>query len=273
MTNVRTIDGITFADVDGKDLKLNVYRPGGHFDVPAVIYLHGGGWQNGDRYTDAETRAKSAAAHGLAAITVDYRLAPGAVYPAQIHDVKAVVRWVRGAGPEHGLRTEKVGVWGSSAGAMLGSLAALTAGDGSLEGTLGEHTDQSSAIDAIVHWCGPSDFVTTATRTPLEARLLPPSAESVMLAAAPGRAAVDDARIASPITHVRRDSPPILIVHGDRDRLTPHADAQAFHAAFSRVGAQAMLVSVAGAGHDDPRFESGANIAMTMAFLTTHLSH
>lgn len=269
--DVISTEDLVYAEADGSKLMLNLYRPAGDGQVPAVLYLHGGGWRHGDRTTDVDTRVLPVARAGLAVATIDYRLAPRATYPAQIHDVKAATRWLRGHAAEHGLRAGRVGVWGASAGAMLGTLAALTPGDQALEGSLGDEGSQSSALDAVVHWFGPTDFVATATRTPMEAGLLPPPPESVLF----GEGAADNVAAtvapASPIERIHAGAPPFLIIHGDRDRMVPLADAQAFHEALSRAGVENSMVTVGGAGHEDPRFQQPTILGLTAAFLLASL--
>ncbi len=112
MTTVTLLSDITYAEADGRALQLDLYRPESEGQVPAVIYLHGGGWGRGDKADDAQTRLQPAAAHGIAVLSVNYRLAPAAVYPAQIHDVKAAIRWTRAHGAEYGLNTNVLGLWG-----------------------------------------------------------------------------------------------------------------------------------------------------------------
>lgn len=272
MTSVTLIPDITYATADASALLLNIYRPDVAGPLPAVIYLHGGGWARGDRSSDADARLIPFAAHGIAVLSIDYRLAPAFVYPAQIHDVKAAVRWARAHGTEYGLDTRRIGLWGSSAGGMLAALAGLSAGDPALEGALGDNAGVSSAVQAVVNWCGPTDFVTTATRSPMEARLLPPPAEARLFGPRASEERVALAREASPIARVSAAAPPFLIMHGDRDRIVPIRDAQAFHDALSRSGAGSTLVTLAGAGHDDPAFDHAANLAITAAFLRAMLA-
>ncbi|QBD75140.1 alpha/beta hydrolase [Ktedonosporobacter rubrisoli] len=271
MTNVTLIPDITYAKVDGKVLQLDLYLPDIKGPVPTVIYLHGGGWGRGDKADNAETRLKPAAAQGIAVLSANYRLTPAAVYPAQIHDVKAAVRWTRAHGAEYGLETDALGLWGVSAGAMLASLAGLTPHDPALEGILGEDRDQSSLVQAIAHWFGPTDFVTTATRTPLEAHIVPPPFERALFGPGSDDEIAAKAREASPLYRVSAKAPPFLILHGDRDRMVPIADAEAFHTALSRCGAHSTFVSLGGAGHEDPVFNSALNIAITVAFLRANL--
>lgn len=268
---VETTADLVFAAIDGTSLMLNLHRPVVDDPVPVVLYLHGGGWRRGDRTSDVDARLRPVAAAGLAVASIDYRLAPESTYPAQIHDVKAATRWLRAHAKEHGLISDRVGVWGASAGALLGTLAALTPDDPELEGKLGHHLEQSSRLDAVVHWFGPTDFVTTSTRTPMEANLLPPPFEGVLLGGDSQEQTAATAEAASPYARIHSTAPPFLIVHGDRDRIAPISEAHAFFAALSRAGVEASFLSVAGAGHEDPRFQQATLIELTAAFLLAEL--
>ena len=94
------------------------------------------------------------------------------------------MRWLRRNGPRLGLPIERIGIWGASAGAYLGSLLALTSGIDRFEGTVGGHFGQSSAAQAVVHWFGQSDLVASGSRTGVEARLLPFTFEAGLLGVA-----------------------------------------------------------------------------------------
>lgn len=153
-----------------------------------------------------------------------------------------------------------MGVWGASAGAMLGTLAALTAAPGSAD-----------AVDAVVHWFGPVDFPSSHTRSDMESRILPPTPDAGLwegLAGADLEAALRDA---SPLAHVHRAAPPFLIVHGDRDRLTPAADSSAFHEALARQGVNSTLMRLGVAGHEDEAFDSELVRGTVAAFLRAAL--
>ncbi|MEU5883277.1 alpha/beta hydrolase [Spirillospora sp. NPDC047279] len=251
-------------------LQLDLYRPEAAESVPVVVYLHGGGWQVGDKTDGAAERLETMAALGMAVASANYRFAAQAVYPAQLHDVKAAVRWLRANGAEHGLSTSKIGAWGASAGAVLASLLGLTGTEN--DGTVGAHTDHSSHVDAVVHWFGQTDLLANSRRTWLEKEILNPPFEGPLLGLAD---AADDpaaARAASPLHHVRADAPPFLIVHGDRDRVTPPSESAALHDALVRAGAESMFALLGGAGHEDPEFDRPDHLRMTAAFLLHHLN-
>jgi acetyl esterase/lipase len=262
--------GLVYAAVDGEELRLDVHR-GGHRDDPVVLYAHGGGWSSGDRGTDADSRVSPLAALGVTVVSVDYRLAPGATFPAPLHDLKGAVRWLRAHGPDLGLATDRLGVWGASAGAYLVSLLALSAGDAALEGDVGGNLDRSSAVQAVVHWFGQVDLAAAASRTAIEARLLPYHFEADLLGAGGPAEAVERARGLSLVTRVSPQAPPFLIAHGDRDQIVSPSQGLALHRALGHAGARSRLELLAGAGHEDPAFGSPESLAVTAAWLRTVL--
>jgi acetyl esterase/lipase len=181
MYEVTVTADLAYADADGQPLLADLYRPATEQAPPVVLYVHGGGFAVGSRSDGAEGRLAALAAHGVAVLSVDYRLAPAAHFPAQLHDVKAAVRWVRGCAPSLGVDGGQVGVWGASAGALLASLVGLTPGQAGLDGDLGDHLDQSSAVQAVVAWFGVADLLASASRSWLEAQILPFNFEATLL--------------------------------------------------------------------------------------------
>lgn len=272
MPNVTITRDVIYAEASGIELAVDIYRPDLDGLVPTVVYLHGGAWVEGDKSADSANRLVPFVENGVALVSANYRLISNATFPAQIHDVKAVVRWLRAHGAEYGLATEKLGVWGSSAGGMLGSLLALTPEDPDFEGIVGGNTEQSSAVQAAVHWFGPTDLVSGSSRTWLEKIILAPALEPPLFGVETIDEVHEAARNASPIRRVTRDAPPFLISHGDRDRVLPISETESFHTALSREGANSTFISIAGAGHEDHLFDMPANLAMTAAFFKTHLA-
>ncbi|MFD0689670.1 alpha/beta hydrolase [Actinomadura fibrosa] len=272
MTTVHIESDIEFAVAQGTPLKLDIYRPDGPAPVPVVLYLHGGGWQVGDKTDGADERLRAIAQYGIAVASADYRFAAEATYPAQVHDVKAAVRWLRAHGHEHGLAVGRIGVWGASAGAYLASMVGLTAKDAELEGAVGGNLDQSSAVDVVVHWFGQSDLLANSRRTWLEKEILNPPFEGPLLGLDDVAADPELARAASPLNRVTGDAPPFLIVHGDRDRVAPAAESLALHDALVRAGAESTMVLLGGAGHEGAEFDRPDHLRLTAAFLLSHLT-
>jgi acetyl esterase/lipase len=137
------------------------------------------------------------------------------------------VRWLRAHEPSLGLQTDRVGIWGASAGAYLGSFVALTAGEDEFEGTVGGNVDRSSDVQAVVHWFGQSDLLASGSRTETEARLLPFAFEAGLLGAQSIGEVADRARELTLLTRVSRTAPPFLIAHGDLDHVVAPSEGEA----------------------------------------------
>jgi acetyl esterase/lipase len=271
MTSVRIERDHVVATVGATTLRLDLYRaiPA---DAPVVVYVHGGGWRSGDKADGATERLAALAACGVTVASVEYRLVPRATFPAQAHDVKGAVRWLRAQAPGLGLHTDRIGIWGASAGAYLASFVALTAGEDELEGTVGGNLDRSSDVQAVVHWFGQADLLASGSRTGTEARLLPFAFEAGLLGARSVGEVADRAGELSLLTRVSRTAPPFLIAHGDRDHVVAASEGAALHDALSRAGAETQFLLLGRAGHEGPEFDRPANLAMTAAWLRVKLA-
>ena len=270
MSDVKSLRDLCYATVDGVDLCLDLHIPATP-DAVLVVYAHGGGFQLGDKADAEHERLLGVASHGVAVASINYRHAPSALFPAQIHDMKAAVRWLRGNGGGYGVRTDRIGVWGASAGGYLASMVALTAADPDLEGELGDYPDQSSAVQAAVVWFAPSDLASSGRRSPLEKQILFPSFEAAVLGLDDVVGHTASTSPANALTRVSASAPPFLIAHGESDRIVPPAESAALHDALGRVGASSTLISLAGAGHEDPAFDRPDVQAMTAAWLRSNL--
>lgn len=270
MSDVKTLRDLCYATVDGEDLCLDLHIPSTP-DAPLVVYAHGGGFQLGDKADAEHERLLGLAGYGVAVASINYRHAPKALFPAQIHDMKAAVRWLRGSGGAYGLHTDRIGVWGASAGGYLASMVALTAGDAEFEGDVGGDLEQSSAVQAAVIWFAPSDLASSGRRSPLERQILFPSFEAAVLGLDDVTGHPASTSPASALSRVSASAPPFLIAHGDSDRMVPPSESAALHAALGHAGATSTLTYLAGAGHEDPAFDRPECHAMTAAWLRSIL--
>jgi acetyl esterase/lipase len=253
---VRHFSGITYAVAVGyRPLQLDLWVPDSATPPPLVVWVHGGGFMFGDRRYLPETLRPNQVFDalleaGLAVATIDYRHALEAPFPAQLHDAKAAVRYLRAHADELGISTERIGVAGESAGAHIAALVGLTAHRPDLEGTHGV-LDQSSAVDVVVDWYGPADLdaMPRMALPPAIAAKLPPEMatppEEHLTRGLEGAARAD----ASPVTHVTAGAPPFLLVHGTADWLVPYAQSEQLHAALTAAGVDCRLVPVDGAQH------------------------
>jgi len=213
--------------------------------LPLVIWIHGGGWQNGSKENCPPLR-QGYPERGYAVASLNYRLSGHAVFPAQIEDCKAAIRWLRAHAAAYGLDPQRFGVWGSSAG---GHLAALVGTSGDVPAfEVGAHRDQSSRVQAVCDYYGPTDFNVFVSTPGYETHGTAQSPEAKLLGGAVRDRPAEVAR-ANPITHVSRDDPPFLIVHGDQDRTVPLNQSQLLHDALRRAGVSVHFHTIRGGGH------------------------
>ncbi|KGH48727.1 alpha/beta hydrolase [Modestobacter caceresii] len=276
-SGVRVLSGVPYAALPGaRPLELDLYLPAGDGPHPVALFLHGGGWRLGSRHTAgpmyrdaAPTPFEQVAAAGIAVASLDYRLSGEAVWPAQLHDAKAAVRWLRSRAAELGVDADRIASWGESAGGHLAELLGLVT-DPALEGEVGV-TGPSSAVSAVAAWYAPSDVAAVATdigNDPAD-----PASREAQLIGAPVSAAADLAAQASPITHVSPAAPPVLLLHGRADRFVATAQSQRLHDALTAAGTDVELHTYDGADHMWLGTPDTATDALdrTITFLRRHL--
>ena len=271
MKSVVVEKDVVYARAGEQTLALDIYRPDTDLSPPVVLYLHGGGWAVGDKADGSAERLDAFSRNGIAVASANYRLAPTATYPAQIHDVKAAICWLRANGAKRGLAVDRLALWGASAGAYLASMVGLSAGDLDLEGTVGDHGDQSSAVHGVVSWFGPSDLAQTSRRTWLETRILGVPFENALFALENIALNNSDVRHGSPINRVGPNAPPFLIAHGSLDRIVAEFEGRALHDALVRHGCDVTMIVLGGAGHEDPKFDFKVHLGMTAQWLKAQL--
>jgi acetyl esterase/lipase len=259
---------LAYVDNGHERHKLDIFLPEkAEGPLPLIIWVHGGGWQNGSKDGCPPLR-QGYVGKGYAVASINYRLSSHAVFPSQIEDCKAAVRWLRAHAKEYGLDPERFGVWGSSAGGHLVALVGTT-GDVK-EFDVGTNAAVSSRVQAVCDCYGPTDFVKFASTPGYESHAQATSPEAKLLGGAPLENK-DKAARASSITYVTKDDPPFLIVHGDRDRTVPLNQSEALHAALKQAGVSTHFHIIHGAGHGGPGF-AGENIdAMVSDFFEKNL--
>ena len=240
--------------------KLDVYVPPGDGPFPLVIWVHGGGWQNGSK--DGGNPAVPLLRRGYAVASINYRLSHHAVFPAQIRDCQAAVRFLRTNAKKFNVDPARFGAWGASAGGHLVALLG-TASDCAEFGGYGVIKDGDDRVQAVCDWFGPTDL----------ARLSPPAVKDNPVAKLLGGdtgTKKDLAAKANPITHVTKDDAPVLILHGDEDRLVPVSQSELFRDALKKAGVECELIVVPGVGHS-AQVAAGGNAEKIAAFFDKHL--
>jgi acetyl esterase/lipase len=257
--DVRLLLGVPYAATRGiRPLELDLVLPPervpeSHGPCPVVVFLHGGGWQVGSRHSAGPgydgarpSPFERIAQAGIAVASVDYRLSGEAVWPAQLHDAKAAVRWLRARAEEIGIEPGRVAAWGESAGGHLAELLGLTIDDPQLEGDVGI-TGPSSAVSAVAAWYAPSDVAVVATDTGADPA--DPTTRENRLLGAPAPEVPELAAQASPLSHVRPGAPPFLLLHGEADGVIPPVQSVRLHTALVEAGVPAELLLYEEADH------------------------
>jgi len=217
---------------------LDLYYPQAGGLWPAVVYVHGGGWIEGDK---AEGQGWSCLTdHSCLVVSVNYRLAtPQVKFPAMIQDVKCAIRYLRAHAAEHNLDPNRIGAVGASAGGHL--VALLGAADKSAGWDVGEHRDQSSRVQAVITMAGFSDF----TR-PMFSGIH--STSYYVFGELAGKS-TPRMTAASPTTYITPDDPPFLILHGNKDGVVPLDQAETLHARLVEAGVDSTPVIVQNGDH------------------------
>ena len=241
---------IVYARVGDRELFLDLCLPAkGPAPLPVIVWVHGGGWRKGSKNTGS--RARGMLDRGYAVVDVGYRLSGEAIFPAQVEDCKAAVRWVRANATKYGLDPDRIGAWGSSAGGHLVAFLG-TAGD-VREFDTETNTEYSSRVQAVCDWYGPTDFLQMDKHSLKDSRLIHDVANSPESQLVGGPIQEKPyrslARKANPITYVTKDDPPFLIMHGDKDMSVPVHQSELLYDALKKVGVDATLYVVKGAGH------------------------
>ncbi len=244
---------------------MDIYLPSGQQPIyPPVVLLYGSAWLGNDlKGRNLETLGAALLDAGFAVVAPNHRSSRDSIFPAQIHDIKAVVRFIRSHADEYQLDTSFVGVAGSSSGGHLAALTGTsrlvkqyTVGSVSadLEGRVGSDTTFSSSVDAIVDWFGPTDFLVMDSCGSRLVHDAPTSPESRLIGGAIQQNR-DKVALANPITYVDANDTSFLILHGTEDPLVPPCQSEMLHEALIEVGGSSELVLIPGGRHGRGVFE------------------
>lgn len=229
---------------------VGVRKPGMRFDrpegvkgnVPVAVYIHGGGWVEGNKVADAFYKSvrPQLLARGVAVATIDYRLAPKHRFPAQVHDVTYAIRYLRSQARQRRIDPDRIAAFGTSAGGHLASLLGLADKAAGFEG--GALPGVSSRVAAVATIAGPSDLTAgfppvtqVAIRKAFGSSKAPPAAATLAHA--------------SPVTHASAGDPPFLVVHGTADEVIPYSQSVDMARRLKAAGVAVELVSVQGGSH------------------------
>jgi acetyl esterase/lipase len=271
---------VPYAEVLGfRPLMMDVAVPEGDGPHPLIVYIHGGAWRLGSPYiTNPQYRRMDFLGHfhraGFAVASVAYRFTKEAAFPAQLHDCKASIRYLRKHASAFKIDPARIGVIGDSAGGHLATMVALTGKQKSLEGKVGVKSG-SSAVSCAVNWFGPTNFLTMQKqkeKLPSLGNTNDPESPESWLLGGPIMKRKDEARAASPVNHAKKGTPPILLQYGDKDRLVPFEQGEELYKALKVKGCDVTLQRVVGADHCFWGGDPHSIVEDDIAFFKKHLA-
>lgn len=216
--------------------KLDVYYPKEGGPWPAVLYVHGGSWKEGDKAEGAGWKGLNDL--GYLVVAINYRMAPFVKHPVLIEDLKCAVRYLRAHASEYNLDPDHIAAMGASAGGHL--VALMGTSDEAAGWDVGENPDQSSRVQAVIPMAAITDFTQ-------EMKVI----SMVIYSAFGGLPGTPSPKMieASPVTYITPDDPPFLIFHGDNDGVVPYQQSEILHEQLTTAGVPSELIIVKNGDH------------------------
>ncbi len=274
--NATTYTNVSYASVSSSN-KLDIYVPSsGNGPFPVVVWIHGGAFMMGSKSMVSGVEPYLVS-KGYAVVSVDYRLSGEALFPAQIYDVKAAIRFIKANAAKYNLNANKIATWGESAGAGLAALAGTSGGVASLEDMSMGNSDQTSTVQATVDLFGPINFLTMDSQwitlgVSGQSHDAANSPESILMG---GAIQTKQAlcNMYNPETYITADDPAFYIQHGSSDVLIPYLQAKSFYDKLVPViGSDKVTYNLlSGAGHASSAFGTTSNLDLLIAFLDKYL--
>ncbi len=257
---------IPYANTINPRQRLDLYLPKSPKSdkaLPLVVFIHGGAWQAGDKRGGLATVAPLVESGEYAGASIGYRLSGEKIWPAQIHDCKAAIRFLKANAKKYNLDPDRIGVTGTSAGGHLVSMLGTSGDISELEGSLGENTNMNSRVACVVDQFGPTELLAMGGSHDNA------NSPESNLVGGPLQQKADEARNASPTSYVSKDDPPFLLIHGTSDSVVLYNQSELLATALKKVGVEAILVPVTNAGHGNFGTPEVAN--RLRAFFDKHL--
>ena len=257
------LQDIVYAEADGHELKLDLHLPEAGLNPPLVVWIHGGAWRSGSKDNPPILYLLE---QGYAIASIDYRLSPVAKYPALVHDCKGAIRWLRANRKQYRYDASKIALLGSSAGGHMVALIGVTNGSKEHEGTVGGNLRQSSRVHGIVDYYGPTNFLTILQQSTPHGLSVRVPALQLLLGGRPENHR-ELARLASPVFHVDKKDPPLLMLHGDQDPQVPIHQSHEMHHRYKQLGLDAHLEVIHGGKHGGELFHDAPRRKLVTDFL------
>jgi len=257
---------IVYATVEGKELKLDLYLPAKPVAAGLLVFVHGGAWRGGSK----DGVPKVFPDNGIPTASVEFRQSTEAKFPAQIHDIKAAIRFLRNKAGAFGYDAQRIVIVGSSSGGHLAALTGVTNGNSELEGKVGDNLTESSSVQAIVDYYGATNLTTIlAQSTPFGLNVRKPALE-LLLGTEPENN-MDLTKLASPVFHIDKTDPPLLIFHGEQDPQMPISQSHELAGAYKKHNLDVVFDVVYGAAHGGDLFYTPEKLTLALEFIKKHL--
>jgi acetyl esterase/lipase len=253
---------LEYARVGDLSLKLDLHLPKAT-NPPLLVYVHGGAWRGGSK---TDVPIAKLLDHGFAIASVDYRLSGQAPFPAQVYDIKAAIRYLRAKAGLFHINANHIAIIGSSAGGHLAALVGVTNGLQELEGNEGDYLTQSSDVQCIISLFGASNLQSIlgqSTEFGLKMRV---PALQLLLGGSPSEKP-ELAKLASPVTHVDKKDPPLLLIHGDADPQMPPQQSEELLDAYMDRGSRVQYIRLPGSKHGGTEFYDAKRTEIMASFL------
>jgi acetyl esterase/lipase len=273
---VRIERDISYVPEGDSSQRLDLYLPEKDTEkpLPLLIWVHGGGWLGGSKKENPGIRFTASGEYASA--SVEYRFSNKAIFPAQIQDCQAAIRFLRANAKKYNIDPDHIGVWGASAGGHLVALLG-TAGGAKAFPEIGDNLSEPDRVQAVIDLFGPTDFPDVRSQVAADKTVTNifnfddmSSPYAKLFGAKPGER-TDLEKSASPITFVSKDDPPFLIIHGTADKLVPYAQSTEFTDALKKAGVDVLLQTVPGGNHGGPEFQSARILRLYKNFFDKHL--
>lgn len=263
----RVFKDVAYVGGGHEQQRLDIYQPQNAGQHPLIVWVHGGAWRAGSKQ---DMPLGGLIAQGFAVASVNYRLSTVAPMPAQMHDIKAAIRFLRAHAVDYGFDAKRFAVAGSSAGGHLAAFTGTSNGNAELEGKLGAHCDQSSDVQAIVSFFGAANLQTILGQSTPHGLSVRVPALQLLLGGQPDEKPAL-AKLASPVAHVNAHAPPLLLIHGDADPQMPIGQSRELDAAYRNAGLPVEFVIMPGSVHGGKEFFDAERLMLVEKFLRAHL--
>ena len=241
------VKNVLYGGTGDKKLELDIYKLKEQKDPYLIVWIHGGAWYSGSK----ENPPLGLLGYGYALASINFSLSTEKIFPAQVQDIKAAIRFLRANAGKYDYRSDKIIIWGSSSGGHLASLVATTNSNKELEGSIGNYISNSSSVQACIDYFGPTNFLTILNQsTPHGLNVRLPAL--AILLGKPIDQATALAKLASPVYQVDAGDPPMFIVHGEQDVQVPINQSIELMSAYKSKNLKVQIEFIPNAGHSDP---------------------